>query len=584
MEDAKQAVSAVRPAGGFWGRDLPPLALLLALVFALHVWMIANTLLTARDSIGYIRYALEFERFADDAASTGKGVSPWQVWQNVLSKNHQHPGYPLTIWAMSIPVRAALGCTPESMQLSAQLASNLAAVLLVIPMFYLGKAFFDRRVGFWTALLFQLLPVVSHHLADGVSEPLYLLLGSSTLLCAVEGFRRQSQWRFGLAGAFGGMTYLTRPEGVLLLAAAGLVLLAMAVLGAWRSWWRGALACGASMTLAAVAVGSLYFLATGHFTNKPSLGLMIGRQQAQRQPPSAVQSGSDDDSAALETAVSTVVAQSSALPLTASVWAASIRRGGTLPDRLCRGGVAIVAELAQLYHFVGWLPTVLGFAWHWRRLRRAPELWMVAIFAGLLFAVMLMLVVNVGYVSDRHLMTLVLLGCPAMAAGCLELPARLRDWWLQRSEAARLPTEQAASRWQPATWALALLGLFIALCLPRALLPLHGNRAGHLAAGRWLAQRAQSGDLIADDHCWSHYYAGKVFEEGTIPVVAAGYRPLSYVVFTRSRDPEIDRLRKLDEAKVAAADGRIVFHWPSHRPQEGARVVVYSLPLDKFRW
>src|SRR5207253_5991880 len=117
----------------------------------------------ARDSIGYIRYALEFER--QDL-----------TWADILRKNDQHPGYPLAILAVSYPVRHFLGgITPESMRLSAQLASSLAALLLVIPMFLLGKLLRDRALGFWAALLFQILPVVSHILTDGISDALFLL-------------------------------------------------------------------------------------------------------------------------------------------------------------------------------------------------------------------------------------------------------------------------------------------------------------------------------------------------------------------------------------------------------------------------
>src|ERR1700730_13994286 len=116
--------------------DLKLLAILLLLTVALRGWLLLTTEVAARDSIGYIRQALELE-------------NPHMTWGEVLRKNEQHPGYPLAILAVSQPVRAVLGLTPFSMQFSAQLASGLAAILLVIPMFYLGKTMLDRRVGFW---------------------------------------------------------------------------------------------------------------------------------------------------------------------------------------------------------------------------------------------------------------------------------------------------------------------------------------------------------------------------------------------------------------------------------------------------
>src|SRR5258708_6849336 len=115
------------------------LLLLFLLVLPLRIWLVCTTEVAARDSIGFIRYALQFEQ---------------KPWQDVLLGNHQHPGYPLAIWAVSQPVRAMAGTDAMTMRISAQLASTMAALALLIPMFYLGKELFNRQVGFWGALLF----------------------------------------------------------------------------------------------------------------------------------------------------------------------------------------------------------------------------------------------------------------------------------------------------------------------------------------------------------------------------------------------------------------------------------------------
>src|SRR5262245_51556743 len=106
------------------------IGLLLLLVLPLRLWLLHNTEVTARDSIGYIRYALQFERYP---------------WQQVLKDNHQHPGYPVLVWAASVPVRAITGeTTPDNMELSAQLVNLFASLLLILPMYLLGRQFFDR--------------------------------------------------------------------------------------------------------------------------------------------------------------------------------------------------------------------------------------------------------------------------------------------------------------------------------------------------------------------------------------------------------------------------------------------------------
>src|SRR5262245_371575 len=119
-------------SSGRW-RDLGLLALLLAAAVGLRAWLIGHTEVAARDSIGFIRYALQFE----NASEKGK------TWGDVLRANHQHPAYPLTVLAVSVPVRAFVHAPRvDQMRLSAQLASSLASVLLVLPMYFLGKLLF----------------------------------------------------------------------------------------------------------------------------------------------------------------------------------------------------------------------------------------------------------------------------------------------------------------------------------------------------------------------------------------------------------------------------------------------------------
>ena len=65
-------------------------------------------------------------------------------------------------------------------------------------------------------------------------EATFLLLTTLALLCAVRALRGSSAQRFGLCGLFCGLSYLTRPEGALLLASTALVLVAMQALPAWR--------------------------------------------------------------------------------------------------------------------------------------------------------------------------------------------------------------------------------------------------------------------------------------------------------------------------------------------------------------
>ena len=107
------------------------LALLVLLAAGIRVWQLAHTEVAARDSIGFIRIAWQLHQH------------PLSEWKDVLAHAEQHPIYPLTIHAVSILLRGLALNEPDRMRLSAQLASALAAVLLVLPMFCLGRELFE---------------------------------------------------------------------------------------------------------------------------------------------------------------------------------------------------------------------------------------------------------------------------------------------------------------------------------------------------------------------------------------------------------------------------------------------------------
>ena len=137
-----------------WGH-LRFLLVLVVLAAGLRFWQVRHTEVATRDSIGFIRYAWRLHG---------------ESWPEVIRTSEQHPVYPFLIHLASGPVRAVVPHDlPRSMQLTAQLVSCLAGVLLVVPSYFLGRELFDRRVGFWGAVFFQCLPSSGRILADGRS-------------------------------------------------------------------------------------------------------------------------------------------------------------------------------------------------------------------------------------------------------------------------------------------------------------------------------------------------------------------------------------------------------------------------------
>src|SRR5262245_25961295 len=184
--------------------------------------LVAHTTVPARDAIGFARQAVGLGR-------------PATFVETVKDpENKQHPGFPLTVLAVSAVVEEVYAASPpEQMLLSTQIASSLAGVLLVIPMYLLGRTLFGRFAGFAGAALFQLMPVPARVTADGLTEALYLLCAVSAVGCAAAGLRKRSTAFLLAAGVCTGLAYLVRPEALVLVLGVGLTVTAMAFTKAW---------------------------------------------------------------------------------------------------------------------------------------------------------------------------------------------------------------------------------------------------------------------------------------------------------------------------------------------------------------
>jgi hypothetical protein len=530
-------------------RDLVLLALLLMAAVGMRAWLLCHTEVAARDSIGFIRYALTLEK---------KG------WEYALQHNHQHPGYPLSLLAVSWPVRAFVtGTEADVMQLCAQLATALAGVLLVIPMYYIGKHFFHRAAGFWAALVFQCLPVSGHILSDGLSEGLFLLLTAVALLYACRAVEGSSLRPFAWCGVFCGLAYVTRPEGAMLLVATLVVLALMQFIPAWRRSWRQFASCGAALVLPALVVGSPYFLTIGSFTTKPSVRQVIGTEVATRAEESI--SGAHEPPALRPAAV---------------VPAVSLNLEGSQVRRLALGLWGLGTEVTNAFHYVAWIPAVLGIWYVRRRVWHRSGTCVVVVFCGLHALVLWRLAVIVGYLSDRHVLVLVLCGIYPAVVFVWELPSWLLSWLRRDGTATTVPRTAGV-----ALTSVALLVVLTGVGLPKTLQTLHAQRAGYHAAGLWLAKHAKDCDVIMDRHLWAHYYSGRVFLEEKIIPIPAGHRPVCYHVVGKGKEREQDPTLPqafLSEEQVRARGGKSVYHWPPNRECERAAVVVYVMP-EGFR-
>lgn len=510
--------------------DAMVLALLLAMAVGIHGWVIAHTEVAARDSIGFIRYALALQQ---------------HPWLEVLPHAEQHPVYPLAVLAVSLPVRHFLGTTCESMTFSAQATSALAGTLLVIPMFLLGREWFDRRVGFWAALLFQVLPAAARVTSDALSDGVFYLLAMTALLQAGRALRKGSPVEFALCGLSAGLAYLTRPEGALIVLTVLVAWLGMQALSASRWPWRRVAAGGLALSLAFGTVAGPYMAVIGGFSLKPTPRKFLQlSDETDTLPPVSGQG------------------QLTAGPLLAIWWDGGANHTAHPP--FYWGVWALGREVVRASQSVFWLPTLLGLWWFRGLVRVNPGMIVVLVLACVYALIVARMAVVVGYLSERHTLFLVLCGLFWAAAA----QVRLADW--------------LANRTRPVL-AVAVLAALAASLASESLRPLHANRAGHRAAGLWLREHFHPGDTVLDPFCWAHYYAGAVFAEGTIP--PPGFVPALYVVLENSTNQH-SRLPLLTIAREVAKRGVPVYRWtpqPSQRKNKAEEVIIYAIPSPAGR-
>jgi hypothetical protein len=223
-------------------------------------------------------------------------------------------------------------------------------------------------------------------------------------------------------------------------------------------------------------------------------------------------------------------------------------------------------EIVKGFFYIAWLPAILGLIWFRGRFREAPGPWILGCLCLLQTLVLWRVGLVVGYVSERHVLIIVLCGLYWAVAAIQDMPERW-DWnlrWLGNARSRPV---------------LIMLVLMLS-CLPMTLQPLHANQVGHREAGFWLADHARPADTIVDPFNWAYYYSGRVFQEETRSANAPEDKPLQFVVLEYSRKQHAG-LTMLPLARQIAAHGQVVYDWKPSRHQlkhKAQEVQILAVP------
>lgn len=467
----------------------------------------------------------------------------------------QHPLYPALV-----AVVEACGVAPEAAAVTVSIAGGLLAVAAVHR---LAFARFGPAIAAASGAIVALHPWAVDFSADVMSDGLYVGLFLAGLAALVELLERPSAARAATFGLIAGLAYWTRPEGLVLVVAAG-VLFALRI--ATRPAERGALVRIAAvvLALAALFVGGLRASeGDGGDAFSPSQKKSVAVLLEGGPSEAAIEAERSRRRAARE--------DPDALPLPEG----SIRVDGgevARPERSLLGGLEAIARVAATtlsaarHELVAF--ALLGVVLVAReRPGRAFEQAVLSVLV-VQSAVLVLLVWGAGYVSRRH----------ALAAGLALAPLAALGWQgalvaLDEGLGRRLgdsPVSARLGRPLGATGAaVVLVVVLLASWGPRDLRPRRLDRAAERRAAEWLAARVDPGAAVAAQKRRTAYYAGAVFVP--IPDGRAGDlerqlrgRRAGYLI--------IDQAKLGDHLGLAAAIGRWLV--PIHVERAGDQAVL----------
>jgi hypothetical protein len=538
---------------------------LIVLAAALHAAGIARSLLPAQDGLKFIRIARQFQT---------------QPWADVIRGADQHPLYPALV-ALAEPVIALVaGHGPDAWRLAAQAVATLAALALLVPLYGLTRTLFDTRIALLAVLIDILLPLPASIGHDTLSDSLALLAALLALQLGEAALRSES-WACSLGcGIVAGLGYLARPE-VLIVPVA--VVLTWVLRRRWLTdvgWVETQHGCrwvktqptelGGRLTPAPPRCAALqlqvpalatvflamvggYALVKGEVSEKLALrlGAGLGRhvsvvRKAKQWLPPPLNDGRWDFSPKEE----------SEEPETRS--AASIAGSVLLQWADCLCGV--------FAFFAGWGVVrdrfIRGLCCRGEGRSAGPGRLLLAIYLGLFSLVLVRHALRMGYLSDRHTLTIAAVSLPWAAAG---------TFVCARGVALKLHWSPRRARCVWGAVVLALIGAGIYLQSK----PSHPSRWGHWAAGHWLLAQAKPGEAVLDTRGWAAFVSDLPSYDYWHVRQALSDSHLAYVVVgTGELEASSRRAATLRALLAYAAEPAAVF--PERRDGQGrAGVRVY---------
>ena len=564
--------------------------------------------------------------------------------QGLLTTTRQYqeqPLFPAWVWLVHEGLERTRGQFRSSWATSVQLAAAIPLVLAVVPVYFLSLRLVGPRAAAAGSLLFCLLPEVSRLGADGLSDSTHLLffclafwaalvyLGKSQgrqvkvrgpgsgirddrrdrvaattagvatagskpaaspivarrrthavtrspLPCPAPPSAGRPLWLLAV-GVFAGLAILVRAEALLVPAALLATLVVLQLQRDRRQPWSTLAATASYLVLGCGLVLGPYLFAVGAIAPRAAVGQTLGRHKPQNKeadslrpaPPITATSG---DAWRLDA--------HEPMSFAAKDPTTSLRRRG------CAAATAqFVEELADAFGYLIGAFCLLG-VWRLRGSLVRPADRFAQVYFLLFSLAVLSFASKEGYVSARHMLSLVVVGIGCAGYGTLEVGRWIANWRRAGSRGGAKPERRQPAGVCRSLLAWSMVSLAAAFCLVEAVEPLHVSRLGHRLAAEWLAVEAEAPGLVLDTRGWTGLYSGRATYRYDEAQTAFGHPRLAYVVLEgRELEYPSGRSRTLRRLLDVAAEPVARFPDAAGVGRGQQVVVVYRWSAERFsRW
>jgi hypothetical protein len=494
--------------------DFINIAILSAIALGVGIYLIATTVLIAKDGVFYIEQA---QKFGSDPVGVIKGP-PF--------------GYPFLVFiAHKAVVFFSNSSSVYSWIYTAQAVNLLCRLLAIIALYFIGKVLVGSRNSFWAVLILIMLPYPARFGSDVLREWPHILFLSAGFLFLICAAKQGKWWMFGLTGLASGAGHIIRPECAQFIVYGVLWLLIRLLLPKHNIMNRPKMICALFVLIVGFAIPVVPYIKVRGKVLPPQLKALFS--SSRRLESNSIQERKISSCNQVYVAASP-------------------------PINIVKATGRLIEEISGnlMYFFVPAL--LIGIYSHFRKQSEATDIerFLVPAFITLNVTMMILLHYNWGYISRRHSLPLVVFTIFYVPIG-LQV---LGDWLDRRLVRDRLRAEP-----NPQLWFFVLLAVGIAICLPKLLRPMRIEKQGYRDAARWLEENTSREDIIAVPDRRISFYAerkGSVYSS-KVPKQA------KYIVRIAKNENE-----KLKFGRTVKEEYSV---WVDKRKKSGKKLVIYRI-------